>query len=675
MTRSSAPRRIEELRQALLHHSHRYYVLDEPEVSDAEYDLILRDLIALEEAHPELVTPDSPTQRVGAVPSTLFASVTHRRRLFSLDNAESAEELDAWLARLGRQLGHPPSEFVCELKIDGLAVSLTYEHGLLTRAATRGDGVTGEDITANVRAIPAIPLRLLGEAPDVMEVRGEIYMPLEAFNELNERQAEAGERLFTNARNAATGSVRQKHPAITAQRKVSVWVYQLGHVEGGPRLESHSATLEFLAATGLRVNPATEVVSDLEGAKRYIAMVDRTRNSLPYQTDGVVIKVDRLPEQEELGFTAKAPRWAIAYKFAPEEQITRLNGIQINIGRTGAATPYAVLEPVFVGGANVGMATLHNEEELQRKDVRIGDYVVVRRAGDVIPEVVGPVLSRRTGDEQIWHMPSHCPFCGNPIVRPEGEKVARCTGGLTCSSRVREWLFHFAGRGAMDIEGLGYKTVDLLLSKGLIESPADIFFLGPDDLVGFEGWGEVSVNNLMAAIESARDRPIARLLVGLGIRHVGGTMARLLARQIPSVVNLLATDVETLSEIEGVGPIIAESVAGWAADESNRTLIERLGEGGVRLADPQPESGISDVLAGVTVVITGSLESLGRDAAKAAVEDRGGKVTSSVSGKTTALVTGSAPGSKLAKAEGLGVPVVDEATFLRLLEEGPGILE
>lgn len=675
MTRSSAPRRIEELRQALLHHSHRYYVLDEPEVSDAEYDLILRDLIALEEAHPELVTPDSPTQRVGAVPSNLFASVTHRRRLFSLDNAESAEELDAWEGRLERQLGHPPSEFVCELKIDGLAVSLTYEQGLLTRAATRGDGVTGEDITANVRAIQAIPLRLLGEAPNVMEVRGEIYMPLEAFDELNERQAEAGERLFTNARNAAAGSVRQKNPAITAQRKVSVWVYQLGHVEGGPRLESHSATLEFLAATGLRVNPATEVVSDLEGAKRYIAMVDRTRISLPYQTDGVVIKVDRLVEQEELGFTAKAPRWAIAYKFAPEEQITRLNGIQINIGRTGAATPYAVLEPVFVGGANVAMATLHNEEELQRKDVRIGDYVVVRRAGDVIPEVVGPVLSRRTGDEQIWHMPSHCPFCGNPIVRPEGEKVARCTGGLTCSSRVREWLFHFAGRGAMDIEGLGYKTVDLLLSKGLIESPADIFFLGPDDLVGFEGWGEVSVNNLMAAIESARDRPIARLLVGLGIRHVGGTMARLLARQIPSVVDLLATDVETLSEIEGVGPIIAESVAGWTADESNRTLIERLGEGGVRLADPQPESGISDVLAGVTVVITGSLKSLGRDAAKAAVEDRGGKVTSSVSGKTTALVAGSAPGSKLAKAEGLGVPVVDEETFLRLLVEGPGILE
>ena len=667
--------RIEELRAQLRHHSHRYYVLDEPEVSDAEYDGMLRELIALEEAHPDLVTADSPTQRVGAPPSNVFAPVTHRQRMFSLDNAESPEELDAWQARVERQLGHSPAEIVCELKIDGLAVSITYEAGSLTQAATRGDGTMGEDITANARAIQAIPLRLLGDAPAVMEVRGEIYMPLTSFDELNGRQAEAGERLFTNARNAAAGSVRQKNPAVTAERNVSVWMYQLGHIEGGPQLDSHSATLDYLRSLGLRVNPATEVVADLEAVKAYVDSVERERSSLAYQTDGVVIKVDRLAEQEDLGFTAKAPRWAIAYKFAPEEQITRLNGIEINIGRTGAATPFAILEPVFVGGANVSVATLHNEEELQRKDIRIGDYVVVRRAGDVIPEVVGPVVSRRTGDEVVWRMPSHCPFCGNAIVRPESEKVARCTGGLTCSSRVREWLFHFAGRGAMDIEGLGYKTVDLLLSKGLIESPADIFFLQPDDLLQFEGWGEISVNNLMAAIDSARDRPVAKLLVGLGIRHIGGTVARLLARTFRSVPGLFSTDVGTLAEIDGVGPIIAESVAAWASDETNRALIGRLGEGGVRLADPEPEGGVSEVLAGVTLVITGTLESIGRDAAKTAVEDRGGKVTSSVSGKTTALVAGASPGSKLAKAEGLGVPVVDEEAFMRLLEEGPGILE
>ena len=667
--------RVQELRDQLRHHSHLYYVLNEAEISDAEYDALLRELISVEEADPALVTADSPTQRVGAAPSSLFASVTHRRQMFSLDNAESSDDLDAWEARLVRQLGDQPGEYVCELKIDGLAVSLTYEKGELTLAATRGDGTTGEDITANVRAIQSIPLRLLGDPPDIVEARGEIYMPLQAFDELNARQADADERLFANARNAAAGSVRQKDPAVTAERNVSVWIYQLGHIEGGPELASHSATLDYLRSLGLRVNPATEVLDDLAAVQAYVDDVEARRTSLPYQTDGVVIKVDSLNEQRELGFTAKAPRWAIAYKFPPEEQVTRLNDIMINIGRTGAATPFAILEPVFVGGATVGMATLHNEEELQRKDVRVGDQVIVRRAGDVIPEVVGPVISRRSGKERVWHMPSHCPFCDNPIVRPEGEKVARCTGGLTCPSRVREWLFHFAGRGGMDIEGMGYKTVDLLLTENLIESPADIFFLAPDDLLGFEGWGDISVSNLMVAIEDARDRPVARLLVGLGIRHVGATVARLLTRKVRDIRALLDADVQTLSDIEGVGPIIAESVVDWAADDANRALIERLGEGGVRLEDPEPEGGPSDLLAGVTVVITGTLSSISREAAKAAVEDRGGKVTSSVSGKTTALVAGESPGTKLAKATSLGVRVVNEETFARLLDEGPGVLE
>lgn len=671
----SDDKRAAELRELLRHHSHRYYVLDDPEVSDADYDTMIRELIELETANPDLVVPDSPTQRVGAPPSGLFDAVTHRERMFSLDNAESHDELDAWQSRIERHLGRPPSGYVCELKIDGLAVSLTYRDGVLEQGATRGDGVTGEDITANLRAIRSIPLRLIGEPPALMEARGEVYLPLPEFDALNERQAQAEERLFTNARNAAAGSVRQKNPAITAERNLSVWIYQLGYVEGGPTLDGHAATMEYLASLGLKVNRATERCTDLEAVKAFVDRAEKARHDEDYQTDGVVIKVDALAEQAELGYTSKAPRWAIAYKFPPEEQITRLNDIQINVGRTGRATPFAVLEPVFVGGANVGMATLHNEDEVHRKDVRVGDQVVVRRAGDVIPEVLGPVMSSRTADAKIWRMPKNCPFCGNPIVKPEGEKDARCTGGLECPQRVREWLFHFAGRGAMDIEGMGYKTVDLLLSNQLITTPADIFHLDADDLLQFEGWGETSVNNLMAGIEAARDRPIAKLVRGLGIRHVGGTVARLVARAYGSLPKILDAPEEELAAIEGVGPIIAASIVEWAAEPGNRELIDRFGEGGVRLEDPEPEGPVSNVLEGVAVVITGTLDGLGRDGAKRAVEDRGGKVTSSVSKKTTALVAGASPGSKLQKAEDLGVPIIDEATFLSLLDTGPSILE
>ena len=662
--------RVEELRTQIRRHSYLYHVLDTPEISDADYDRMVRDLEKLEADHPELVTNDSPTQRVGAPASDLFSPVQHRQRMFSLDNVESFEELDAWETRMVRQLEGDGGGYVCELKIDGLAVSLTYEHGVFVRGATRGDGLTGEDITPNLRAIDAIPLRLLGNSPAVMEVRGEVYMPLPAFERLNERQLEAGDRLFTNPRNAAAGSVRQKDPAVTATRSLSIWVYQLGFVEGGPTFEHHRQTLEYLRDQGLKVNPASEAVPDLAGVKDYVARAERERHGHDYQTDGVVVKLDSLPGQQRLGFTAKAPRWAVAYKFPPEEQTTTLRAIEINIGRTGAATPFAVLEPVFVGGANVGMATLHNEDEIHRKDVRIGDTVVVRRAGDVIPEVVGPVPSLRTGAEQVWHMPSICPFCGHPIVRPQDEKVARCTGGLECPSRLREWLAHFASRGAMDIEGLGYKTIDLLLREDLISDPADIFFLDRGHLLGFEGWGEVSVGNLLAAIEQARHQPLHRLLVALGIRHVGGTVARLLSRTFGDMDRLLDAGEEDLAAIEGVGPTIAASVRAWGADPENRRLIERFKAGGVRLAD-EPAPGRSSSLEGIAVVITGALSSLGRDEAKAAVEDRGGKVTSSVSRKTTAVVVGESPGSKLAKAEELGVPVLDEAGFIRLLEEGP----
>ncbi|MDH3306946.1 MAG: NAD-dependent DNA ligase LigA, partial [Acidimicrobiia bacterium] len=407
---------VEQLRSEVRHHAHRYYVLDAPEISDAGYDAMFRKLQTLEENHPELVTPDSPTQRVGAPASTLFAPVPHLEPLLSLDNAESPDDLDAWDARMDRLLGRPPDGYVCELKIDGLAVSLVYEDGVLLRGATRGDGSVGEDITANLRAIEAVPLRLFGEAPALLEVRGEVYMPEAAFASLNERQAVAGDRLFTNPRNAAAGSVRQKDPGITAERELSIWIYQLGVVQGGPTLSRHNETVEYLARLGFKVNPASQAMADLAAVKAYVASAESTRHAHNYQTDGVVIKVDSLADQAALGFTARAPRWAIAFKFPPEEQTTILRDIQINVGRTGAATPFAVLEPVFVGGANVGMATLHNEEQVRAKDVRIGDTVVVRRAGDVIPEVVGPVESLRDGSERVWSMPVACPFCGNPIV-------------------------------------------------------------------------------------------------------------------------------------------------------------------------------------------------------------------------------------------------------------------
>ncbi|MCB2222637.1 MAG: NAD-dependent DNA ligase LigA [Actinobacteria bacterium] len=667
--------RIEELRRLLRYHGHRYHVLDAPEISDAEYDARYRELEALEEAHPDLVTPDSPTRRVGAPASGLFAPITHRERMFSLDNAETPEQVEAWEARLERALGRPPSGFSCELKIDGLAVSLTYEGGRLTRAATRGDGITGEDVTANVRTVLGVPLVLLGDdVPSVMEVRGEIYMPLDAFEALNAAQAEAGERLFVNPRNAAAGAVRQKDPSVTATRRLAVWVYQMGHVEGGPAFDSHTGAMAWLRDHGLPVNPEGERVADTAGVLAYLDRARESRHDLAYQTDGVVVKVDELADQRELGFTAKSPRWAIAYKFPPEEQTTRLVGIEVNIGRTGAATPYAVMEPVFVGGATVTNATLHNQDEIARKDLRIGDTVVVRRAGDVIPEVVGPVPSLRTGDEVVWSMPATCPFCGNPITRAEGEAVARCTGGFDCPGRLREYLAHFGGRSGMDIEGLGAKTVDLLLSEGLIRDPSGIFTLQPGDLLGFEGWGEVSVGNLMAAIDAARGRPLGRLLTALGIPLVGGTVARTLARRFLSMDRLLDATEEELAAIDGIGPEIAASVRAWSADPDNRALVERLAAAGVRTADPEPEGVDRGLLEGVTLVVTGTLEGYSREAAKTAVEDRGGKVAGSVSGKTTAVVVGASPGSKAARAGDLGVTILDEAAFTRLLEEGPAAL-
>lgn len=682
-TTSSAPRegdaaqreRIAGLRERIRYHAARYHRDDDPEISDADYDAMVRELEALEQQHPELADGDSPTAEVGAAPSELFAPVVHAARMFSLDNAMSEDDMAAWHQRLLRTLGATPTGYTCELKIDGLAIALTYEHGKLVLGATRGDGSTGEDVTANLRAIAKIPKQLGGAPPAVLEVRGEVYMPTAAFDALNRRQAEAQARLFANPRNAAAGSVRQKDAGVTASRDLSIWIYQLGRIEGGPALGSHSETLDYLATLGFEKNPATTHVTTPAEVMAYIRQAQLDRGARAYQTDGVVVKVDALAEQRELGFTAKAPRWAIAFKFPPEEQVTRLRAIEINIGRTGAATPFAVLEPVFVGGATVGMATLHNADEVARKDVRIGDWVVVRRAGDVIPEVVGPVTSRRDGTETVWQMPSVCPSCGSAIVRAEGEKIARCSGGFTCPSRVREYLFHFASRGAMDIEGMGYRTVDTLLALRKIATPGDIFFLTPDALQGVEGWGDTSIGKLMAAIDRARARPLANVIVALGIRHVGSSAARVLAQRYRDLRAILAAPEEELAAIDGIGQVSAASLRQWADEPDNVALVERLFAGGVIARDPEPAGERSDRLAGVSVVVTGTLEGFTREQAEAAIVAGGGKVTSGVSKKTSAVIAGASPGSKLAKAQQLGVPVLDEAGFVRLLEQGPAALE
>ncbi len=668
--------RIRGLREALHRANHRYYVLDDPEISDIEYDELMRELLALEADHPDLVTPDSPSQRVGAPVGEAFAPVTHLQRMFSLDNVESEEELEGWEARLARILERDPSGYVCELKIDGLAVSITYENGVMVRAATRGDGSVGEDITANVRTIGSVPLQLQGEPPALLEVRGEIYMPVSAFEELNARQAERGEKPYVNPRNTAAGSVRQKDPAKTAERSLSIWLYQMGQVTGGPVFVSHWDSLEWLAALGLRVNPASRRIPDLAGVEAFVAEAQKLRHANDYEIDGVVVKVDDLSEQVALGYTAKSPRWAVAYKLPPEEKTTTLEEIRINVGRTGAVTPYAVLDPVFVGGVTVTNATLHNEGELHRKDLRPGDTVIVRRAGDVIPEVVGPVLSKRPPGLAEWRMPDNCPFCGNQIVLPDGQAKAKCTGGFTCPSRLREYLFHFASRGAMDIEGLGYKTVDMLLTEGLIRDPGDLFTLDREALLSFEGWGEVSVTNLLAAIDKAKDQPLGRLLTALGIDHVGGTVARSLAARFLSLPALMAAGEEDITAIDGIGPEIARSVVAWARDPDNIELARRLGESGVRLEDPEsePVGKEATLLAGHSFVVTGTLEGFSRSEARAAIEALGGKVTGSVSGRTSALIAGVSPGSKLTKAESLGVPVLDEDGLRLLLTEGPAAI-
>jgi DNA ligase (NAD+) len=666
--RSDAKTRIEELSEQLHHHEYRYHVLSDPEISDAEYDELMRELKGLEEEFPELVTPDSPTQRVGGRPSELFAPVRHRVRMLSLDNAFSWEELNAWGKRVERALGRQP-EFVCELKIDGLAVSLTYEDGRYVQGATRGDGLIGDDITANIRTVRSVPMRLQGEShPKVLEVRGEVYLPVKAFEKLNRELAERGERTFANPRNAAAGSLRQKDPAVTASRPLRLWCHGIGAVEGR-RFQRHSEILESLKDAGLPVDPHIERVGSLEEVFAFCESWQKNRHSIDYEIDGVVVKVDQVALQEELGATSHAPRWAIAYKFPPEERTTVLRKIAVNTGRTGIVTPFAILEPVYVGGVTVGRATLHNEDEVKRKDVREGDTVIIRRAGDVIPEVVGPVLSKRPRNSRPWRFPKRCPSCGTELARKEGEAYRRCPNKRGCPSQNIEWLFHFASRGAMDIEHLGYKTGIAMLDLGLVKDPADIYKLTDQDLAQLPGYKEKSIANLRGSIEASKDRELWRLLVALNIPHVGGHVAWVLTRAFPSIDRLKKASVEELNAVEEIGPEIAQSVYEWFHDEVNLRLLDRLRKHGVRMEEKQEVLAKAEgPLSGKTIVITGGLESMPRSQAEEAAQDAGAKVASTVSKKTDFVVVGENPGSKYDRALQLGVETIDEEEFLRRLK-------
>lgn len=660
--------RVDELREAIEHHTQRYFVDDAPEIPDADFDALVSELAALEAEHPELAQADSPTARVGGAVSELFTPVTHGTPMMSLDKTTSAEELVAWGKRMERYISGDV-HFVCELKIDGLAMSLRYEEGRLVRAATRGDGVTGEDVTANVETIDVIPHRLAADGPAGVEVRGEVYMATSAFVRLNERAEAAGARVFVNPRNAAAGSLRQKDPTVTAGRELGFWAYQIGELQGGPAFTSHHQTLAWLGEAGFGVNPNIRVLSTLDEVHEFCRFWADHRHELDYEIDGTVIKVDDLAQRRELGSTSKAPRWAIAYKFPPEERTTRLKGIMVSIGRTGKATPFAMLEPVVVGGAKVGLATLHNEDQVRAKDVRPGDTVVVRRAGDVIPEVRGPVLSARPAGVEHWVFPAVCPSCGQNLVRLEGESDTFCVN-VDCPGQQVQRISHFASRGAMDIEHLGERTVRQFTKAGLLHDVADIYHLDFEAVGAFEGWGATSVDNLRQAIDASRSRPLANLLVGLSIRHLGTTGSQVLARSMAHLDRIVDAPVEDMAVVEGVGPVIAASVRQFFDLERNRIVVDRLRAAGLNFEGPGGPS-LPQVLAGSSVVVTGTMDAWSREAAEDAIKARGGKAPGSVSKKTTAVVAGREPGAaKLTKAETLGVPVIDEAAFAQLLDSG-----
>ena len=680
-----ARHRHADLADEIAEHNHRYHVLDSPVISDAEYDALMRELRQLEEDHPDLRTPDSPTQRVGDVIAVGFAPVRHLERLFSLDNAFSPDELGSWFARAERLGGTGP--FLCELKIDGLAVDLVYRGGTLARAATRGDGVTGEDVTANVRTISAAPARLRGSGwPDTLEVRGEVFLPVTAFEELNERQAEVGKPPFVNPRNTAAGSLRQKDPAVTASRPLGLILHGVGAIEGEKlaRPDSQSGWYDQMREWGLPVSELYNVVAGTQAVREYIDHYAEHRHDPPYEIDGVVVKLDPIAAQQRLGFTSRAPRWAIAYKYPPEEVTTRLLDIRVNVGRTGRVTPFAVMTPIKVSGSTVERATLHNQDEIARKGVLIGDMVVLRKAGDVIPEVVGPVLDLRTGEERAFEFPSACPSCDTELAREATEVDWRCPNTRSCPAQLRERLFHVAGRGAFDIEVLGFEAASALLDAGLVTDEGDLFKLTAESVARSPFFvtigGELTANavSLLRNLDEARNRPLWRVLVALSIRHVGPTAARALASAFGSIDAIASAPAETLMLVDEVGPTIAGSIIDWFGVDWHQAIIEKWRAAGVRLADPDfagftlGEAGQAGggPLSGVTVVLTGTLAGYTRDEAAEAVQERGGKVSGSVSKKTSFVVAGEGPGSKLDKAASLGVPVLDEDGLRVLLTDG-----
>jgi DNA ligase (NAD+) len=683
--------RAAELRAALEDANYRYHVLDAPTIDDAQYDALLRELDELEDANPELRTPDSPTQRVGALPSAGFAEVRHAVPMLSLSNAFGADELREFDSRVRKGLGltdeDPGVAYVCELKIDGLAISLRYEGRTFVRGATRGDGYTGEDVTPNLKTVRAIPLTLRADPPgDELEVRGEVFMPRTAFEALNEQLEAEGKPRYANARNTAAGTVRQKDPRVTASRRLSVWCYSL---VGVPGIESQSAALALIRELGFPVNPSVRTARGVDEVLAFVEEWQDQRHGLPYETDGVVVKVDAVAEQERLGFVSRSPRWAVAYKFPAEQVTTRLESIEVYVGRTGALTPVAHVAPVFVGGTTVRNATLHNIDEIRRKDLRVGDLVRLQRAGDVIPEVLGPVLDARTGAETIWEMPTTCPVCGTEAVREEGEVVARCPNPF-CAAQRLGGLLHFTGRGGMDIEGAGYAVVVQLVDRGLVTEPADLYRLSVEAIEGLDRFARKSAENLFGAIEKSRVRPLWRILNALGIRHVGEQtaidLAGWLARDVPpqvgesaaswtarAVARISSASAEDLVAVYGVGAVVAESIARFFRDEHTGEVLAHLVEAGVcaELPDLTATAAAEEgPLAGKTVVVTGTLPGFSREEAESAIRAAGGHPAGSVSAKTDYLVAGEKAGSKLARAESLGVPVLDEDAFRRLLETG-----
>ena len=694
-----ARRRAEELRREIEHHAVLYYAQDAPEISDAAYDSLVRELEAIEAEHPELVTPESPTQRVGVAPSGQFAPVQHASRLYSLDNAMDLGELDAWLSRTLEAAGARPCEFICELKIDGSSLSLSYRRGVLVRAATRGDGRVGEDVTANVRTIRDVPLRMRTETPSdvAVEVRGEVYLPKASFERLNAEQDLAGAAPFANPRNAAAGSLRQKDPRVTASRDLATFLYAIAD----PRalnLTRQSEVLGWLRDAGFRVNPDVQPCSDADAVRAFCSAALEKRDELPYEIDGVVVKVDSLALQDELGYTSKAPRWAIAYKFPPEEKTTVLRDIVLQVGRTGAITPVAEFEPVVVAGSTIARATLHNEDEVARKDVRVGDTIVVRKAGDVIPEVVGPVLGLRPPDAMPWRLPDTCPSCAGPIWREEGEVASRCTN-VACPAQRLERLAHWASRGAADIDGMGYEIVTRLVETGLLHDVSDYYTLTREQLATLDTGrvrvdgsaitlGETIAEKLVASIDASRTRPLARLLFGLGIRHVGSTVAEALSAAFGSIDALAeaaafippvpgngltiaaALAADPLASVEGIGPKIAASIRAFFANPDNVAVIERLRASGVVLAEERQAPSRPQTLTGLTFVLTGALSAFTRDAAGGALKELGAKVSGSVSKKTSFVVAGEDAGSKYDKAVELGVPVLSEEDLVRIIETG-----